>query len=106
MLRDILAQALSDEGYAVLTAEDGEEALAIASTFVGTLGLVVTDIRLPVMDGLELAACLARFSPPPPVLFISGFSDRNLPGPLLTKPFGPSALLEEVARLFPSAQHH
>jgi DNA-binding response OmpR family regulator len=107
MLRGILAQALADEGYAVLTAEDGEQALAIASTLDGQLDLVVTDIRLPVMNGLELAARLAYLKAPPPVLFMSGVTaDRNTASPLLAKPFGPSAFLEQVARMLPSAQHH
>jgi DNA-binding response OmpR family regulator len=107
MLRSILAQALADEGYAVLTAEDGEQAMAIASTLEGQLGLVVTDIRLPVMNGLELADRLACLKAPPPVLFISGVTtDQNVSGPLLAKPFGPSAFLEQVARMLPSAQHH
>jgi DNA-binding response OmpR family regulator len=105
MLRGILAQALADEGYAVLTADDGEPALAISSTL--RLDLVVTDLLLPVMDGLELADRLARLDAPPPVLFISGvISKRNVPGPVLAKPFGPSAFLEQVARMLPSAQHH
>jgi CheY-like chemotaxis protein len=107
MLRSILAEALADEGYAVLTAEDGEQALAIASTLEGQLGLVVTDIRLPVMNGLELADRLACLKPPPPVLFISGVTvDQNVSGPLLAKPFGPSAFLEQVARLLPIVKHH
>jgi hypothetical protein len=55
MLRELLARVLVEEGFAVLTAEDGEQALAIASTLDGRLGLVVTDIRMPGMDGLELA---------------------------------------------------
>jgi len=106
MLRRILAEALADEGIAVLTAEDGEEALAIASTLEGQLGLVVTDVLLPVMDGLELAARLACLRPPPAVLFISGVTaQRNMPGPVLAKPFGPSAFLERVTRLLPSVQH-
>jgi DNA-binding response OmpR family regulator len=106
MLRSILAQALADEGYAVLTAEDGEQALAIASTLDGQLGLVVTDIRLPVMNGLELAARLACLKAPPPVLFISGVTaDRKMASPLLAKPFGPIAFLEQVSRMLPSAQH-
>ena len=107
MLRSILAQTLADEGYAVLTAEDGEPALAIASTLEGQLGLVITDIRLPVMNGLELADRLACLEAPPPVLFISGVSaDRNVAGPLLAKPFGPSTFLEQVARLLPSVEQH
>ncbi len=106
MLRSILAQT-ADEGYAVLTAEDGEPALAIASTLEGHLLLAVTDIRLPGMNGLELADRLACFEAPPPVLFISGVNAHwNVAGPLLAKPFGPSAFLEQVARLLPRAQQH
>ena len=105
ILRGILAEALADEGYAVLTADDGEPALAISSTL--RLDLVVTDILLPVMNGLELADHLAHLEAPPPVLFISGVvSKRNVPGSVLAKPFGPSAFLEQVARMLPSAQHH
>jgi CheY-like chemotaxis protein len=107
ILRELLARVLVDEGYAVLTAEDGEQALAIASTLDGQLGLVVTDILLPVMDGLELAARLAYLEPPPPVMFISGFTDdRDVPGPMLAKPFGPAAFIEQVGRMLPSVQHH
>lgn len=107
MLRGILAESLAEEGFAVLTAENGEQALAIASTLDEQLGLVVTDVLLPVMDGLELAGRLACLKPTLPVLFISGVTpDRNMPGPLLTKPFGPSAFLEQVGRLLPSVQHH
>ena len=107
MLRGIFAEALADEGFAVLTAEDGEQALAIASTLEGQLGLVVTDVVLPVMDGLELAAGLASLKPPPPVLFISGvYADTDLPGPLLAKPFGPSAFLKQVSHILASVQHH
>ena len=52
------------------------------------------------MDGLELAERLASFNPTPSVLFISGIrTDRVLPGPVLKKPFGPTAFLEEIARL-------
>ena len=100
MLRTILAEALAQDGYAVLTAEDGEQALAIASTLAGQLDLVVTDVLLPVMDGLELAAHLACLKPPPAVLFISGIAThRDVPAPVLTKPFGPTAFLKQVARL-------
>ena len=104
MLRTILADALVDEGFAVVTAEDGEQALALASTLDGQLDLVVTDVRLPVMDGLEFAACLTRLKHPPPTLFISGFAQK-VPGPLLSKPFGPTAFLEQVARMLASVQH-
>ena len=104
MLRGILAEALAQEGFAVLTAEDGEQAFAIASTVAGRLDLVVTDVLLPVMDGLELAAHLACLEPPPAVLFISGIAThRDVPAPVLAKPFGPTAFLEQVARLIAPA---
>jgi CheY-like chemotaxis protein len=63
MLRGILAQALADEGHSVLTAADGEEALAITSTLDGQLGLVVIDLMLPLMDGLGLADHLTQLNP-------------------------------------------
>jgi two-component system cell cycle sensor histidine kinase/response regulator CckA len=107
MLRGILAQALADEGLAVLTAETGEQALAIASTLDGKLRLVVTDVLLPEMDGLELATRLASLKHPPAVLFISGVTpNQDMPGPVLAKPFGPSAFLKQVARMLPSVRHH
>ena len=100
MLRDLIAQTLTDAGYPVLTAMNGEQALALVSTLNGQLGLVITDVRMPVMDGYQLAENLARLPTAPPVLFISGFAEgHKLPGPYLAKPFLPSALLEQVARM-------
>ena len=104
-LRELLARILAAEGYSVVTAENGEEALAIAHTLDGQLGLVVTDVRMPVMDGLQLATHLTRLKSAPPVLFISGYSTLQVTGPLLYKPFNAAALLEHVARLLPRVEH-
>ena len=102
ILRGILEQALLDEGLHVLTAEDGEHALAIASSMEDQMALVVTDVLLPEMNGLELAAHLASLKAAPPVLFISGVLDgRDAPGPVLPKPFGPAAFLNQIARMLP-----
>ena len=102
ILRGILAQALMDEGLHVLTAESGEQALAIASSLEDQMALVVTDVLLPEMNGLELAAHLASLKTPPLVLFISGVLDgRDAPGPVLAKPFGPAAFLNQIARMLP-----
>jgi DNA-binding response OmpR family regulator len=106
MLRGILAVSLAAEGFPVLIAENGEQALAIASSLDGQLALVVTDVLLPEMDGLELAAALAALRTPPPVLFISGILEgRDLPGPVLPKPFGPLVFLEHIARMLPVGPH-
>ena len=105
MLRGILAEALAAEGLIALTAATGEEALAIASSLDGQLNLVVTDVLLPHIDGLELADHLAVLSSPPSVLFISGIKpERMLPGPVLAKPFGPIAFLEQVRRMLQAVQ--
>jgi len=105
MLRGILAETLADEGLVVLTAATGEEALAIAGMLDRQLGLVVTDFLLPFMDSLELAEEIASLSSPPPILFISGVRlERTLPGPVLAKPFGPMAFLEQVGRMLAAVQ--
>jgi two-component system, cell cycle response regulator CpdR len=102
MLRKILGDTLTDAGHSVLTAADGQEALSIAATLKGQLGLVVTDIRMPGMDGLELAGHLAELDPAPRVLFISAFAATTaaaIPGPILDKPFRAGQLLDQVARM-------
>ena len=67
------------------------------------MALVVADVLLPEMNGLELAAHLASLKTPPPVLFISGVLDgRDAPGPVLPKPFGPAAFLNQIARMLPT----
>jgi CheY-like chemotaxis protein len=105
-LRLILARTLADAGYPVLTAGNGAEALSLATTMDGQLALVITDIQMPVMDGLRLAENLARLSPPPPVLFISGFAQGyEIPGPYLTKPFLPSALVAAVGQIVGTPAH-
>jgi CheY-like chemotaxis protein len=104
-LRTVLARALADAGYWCFTAKNGEQALTLATSLAGQLGLVVTDIRMPVMDGLELAAHLSRLDPAPPVLFISGYCSATsvIPGPVLQKPFGPATFLKQVGRLLSGA---
>jgi two-component system cell cycle sensor histidine kinase/response regulator CckA len=101
MLRTLIARCLTDQGYLVLTAGNGREALALVERRRGRLGLVVTDIRMPEMDGLELAAELARLDPFLPVMFISGFpwGGRRPPGPFLAKPFALDALTALVRQL-------
>ncbi len=103
-IREFLARILAAEGYEVITAENGEDALAIAHALDVPLGLVVTDVRMPVMDGLELASRLAGLKSAPPILFMSGYSDVQVTGPLLAKPFDIAALLEYVSRILPRVE--
>jgi two-component system cell cycle sensor histidine kinase/response regulator CckA len=106
ILLAFLSRLLRDEGYQVLTARDGNEALALASEAAGHLGLVLADIRMPHVDGLELAAHLRSLNPALPVVFMSGYPGTDpseLPGPFLTKPFMPDDLTTLVRQMLDSS---
>ena len=100
-MRQVMARMLTEHGYRPVIAGDGEEALAIARTHIGRLPLVVTDIQMPVMNGLELAAHLARLDPSPKVLFISGYTAPQVEvnGSFLAKPFTPDIFISRVRQL-------
>ncbi len=76
LLRRLLSRVLADAGFGVVEAENGAAALETARRLKGGLGLVVTDIHMPVMDGLEFARALRPLQPTVPILFITG---RDLP---------------------------
>lgn len=86
-LREILAETLEDFGYAVLTAASGEEALPLLVRDRG-VAMVITDVRMPGMSGLELAAQIRRRWPKVKVVLISGyFLPQAEPQRFLKKPF-------------------
>lgn len=103
----MVARVLREAGYEVTTARHGGEALRIARENDGEFELVITDIRMPVLDGWALRQALQREWPKLPVLFISGYStelagpppDAQETPPTILKPFGPEELLELVARM-------
>ncbi|HET7471150.1 MAG TPA: response regulator [Gemmatimonadales bacterium] len=99
LMRRILTLSLQDE-YRVMTAADAQEAFEIFSAMRRDIAAVVTDIRLPRIDGLSLAETLRSLGEPPPILFISGYSAPvEVPGPFLAKPFAPEDLLASVRLL-------
>ena len=115
-VRILTARQLEGAGYRVLTAQDGVEALRLLDTTEWPVGLVITDLRMPGMDGIQLADRLSQRTPAPMVLFISGDSrnaSNDLPGPVLHKPFSTEDLLSQTRRLLaqggeiipPSAQN-
>lgn len=104
-VRDLLALILEMEGYAVLKARHGEEALLFSREFTGDIHLLMTDFRMnPDMNGLELSRRIRRERPGIRVLFVSGFVGDDALQPeletsgsrFLHKPFAPEALLEMV----------
>jgi CheY-like chemotaxis protein len=90
-IRLYMTRVLEDEGYAVLEAESGPDALSLLDGEIGRVDLVITDVLMPGMSGQDLAARLADRPSSPPVLFVSG-SHTDVPGPLLRKPFLPGDL--------------
>jgi len=99
-LRHYMERVMADEGYRVLTAADGMEALALLQRSDSKVDLVITDVRMPRMSGPELAAHLAAQVLPPPVLFVSGgHTFGDVPGPMLRKPFLPDDLSAMVRSL-------
>jgi two-component system, cell cycle sensor histidine kinase and response regulator CckA len=107
VIRSLMARMLNEDGYRVLTAPDGFEALRILAESAATVDLLLTDLTMPGMTGEQLARCAAGRLPAPRFLFVSGFfpaaPDRSLPGPLLLKPFARRDLLALVGELMTSA---
>ena len=102
-LRALLERVLKSGGYRVLTAADGEEALRITSAYAGEIALLVTDVVMPRMSGVELATRLVGERPDCAVLFISGYADDAIAAyriapdaPFLRKPFSPDELTQRV----------
>jgi CheY-like chemotaxis protein len=110
-VRDMTARLLESEGYTVLAAADGQEALELIQQSLGRLDLVITDVAIPRMNGRELAEELRRVRPGLPVLFISGYTDDEMvrrgliepKHPFLSKPFTPDILLGTVRLLIDQA---
>jgi two-component system cell cycle sensor histidine kinase/response regulator CckA len=101
-VRALAARALERSGYTVLTAADGEGALAVAATSLDRIDLVLTDVAMPGIDGRALVGKLRALRPDLPVLFMSGFTSAGpgeLEAPLLAKPFTPDALVARVQEL-------
>ncbi len=101
-VRALAVQSLERSGYQVISSPSGEEALRLASTFDGTIHLLLTDVVMPGMKGPELAAQLRAQRPGLKVLLMSGYAaDVVTPGDLrdatmVSKPFSPSALARAV----------
>jgi len=94
-VRTLCVRALSGDGYEVLSAADGAEALDLIEHEDGRIDLLVTDIQMPVMDGIALALAAARDHPDLTILLMTGLADQRerahgldaLVHEVLTKPF-------------------
>jgi CheY-like chemotaxis protein len=103
-LRASIRRLLQAEGYRVLEAENGAAALRLLEGAAAReVALILTDLRMPVMDGRQLAAALARVRPNVPIVLMSGYTaqlmEMRLVSPdlaFLAKPFRNDELLAAV----------
>jgi len=101
----ITARMLMEAGLRVLEAHDGEEAIALLEHLGATaVGLVVSDVAMPKMNGVDLATVIGQRWPAIPVLLVSGQGGpaSDYPGAFLGKPFTPEALIGSVEELLGS----
>ena len=104
-IRNLAALVLEGEGYRVLRAQHSDQALILLDSFLETVHLLLTDVKMdPFMDGCELAKCVRLLRPEIIVLYISGLSNNtmvdqeveNSRAAFLPKPFSPKQLVEKV----------
>ncbi|MGE8140405.1 cell cycle two-component system response regulator CpdR [Novosphingobium sp. NPDC080210] len=104
-MRTYLTRALENAGYEVVAVDRGTAALPLLTE--QTFDLLLSDIVMPEMDGIELAQHCAEVSPSTKVMFITGFAavslkaSREAPqAKILSKPFHLKDLVLEVERIF------
>ena len=94
-LNAMCARGLAIDGHEVMTAADGSDALDILTREEGRVDLLLTDIRMPIMDGIALALAVARNFPTVTMLLMTGYADQReraagldaLIHDVITKPF-------------------
>lgn len=110
-IRELAREVLEMNGYRVLVAREGEEALRIAAEHSGPIDLLVSDMVMPRMSGSQLFERLALARRDLKALYISGYADQktaaahNLRAPILLKPFTPDGLLTAVLEALRPPSH-
>jgi two-component system cell cycle response regulator CpdR len=104
-MRTLVARAIAMDGHQTVTARDGAEALEILIREDGAFDLLLTDIQMPVMDGIALALSAARDFPDLTILLMTGYADQRerasnlnaLVHDVVTKPFSVADIRTAVA---------
>jgi two-component system cell cycle response regulator CpdR len=106
-VRGFLKRGLEIDGHNITTAIDGGDALDRLAETKGAFDLLLTDIRMPIMDGIALALAAKRDYPELPILLMTGFADQRerakglqaIVADVLTKPFSLADLRGTVNRV-------
>ena len=104
-MRLLVARAIAMDSHEVITAADGAEALDILSGPNGSFDLLLTDIQMPIMDGIALALTAARDFPQLTILLMTGFADQRerasglnaIAHDVISKPFSVADIRTAVA---------
>ena len=104
-MRQLVARAIAMDGHETATAQDGAEALEMLVRSNGQFDLLLTDIKMPVMDGIALALTAARDFPDLTILLMTGFADQRerasglnaIVHDVVTKPFSVADIRDAVA---------
>jgi CheY-like chemotaxis protein len=104
-MRALVARAIAMDGHETVTAQDGAEALEILTRDGGAFDLLLTDIQMPIMDGIALALSVARDFPKLKILLMTGFADQRerasnlnaIVHDVITKPFSVADIRTAVA---------
>ena len=104
-MRSLVSRAIAMDGHEIVTAQDGAEALEIITSESGAFDLLLTDIKMPMMDGIALALAVARDFPALTILLMTGFADQRerasgldaIVHDVVTKPFAVADIRTAVA---------
>jgi hypothetical protein len=101
MIRNLVALLLQEQGYIVISASDGQEGLELSRRYPGTIDLVITDVGMPRLNGMDLCGHLLIERPGIKVIVMSGAEmseivSQNANLPFLPKPFDGESLLARV----------
>jgi len=104
-MRKLVARAITLDGHEAIAAQDGAEALEILVREEGGFDLLLTDIQMPVMDGIALALSAARDFPQMTILLMTGFAEQRERAPnldaivhdVITRPFSVADIRTAVA---------
>jgi len=107
LVRDVIAEILQADGFSVLEAEHGREALDICRTTTRPVDLILTDVVMPHMGGLQLAEHAKQIIPDIAILFMSGHGDNTVLANMILresdcfieKPFSLGLLLGKVREM-------